>query len=1019
MIEVPPQEDTSRCRLVVLVTVLVVGDFAQPCAALLWIYCSAYAAILAASLFLDATLSLCALRGGILDTEPRKHVKYVIYIRLGVMIVEVCWLLFAIVWLILNYQSCPIEGVKEAILGMVVCNWVVVLTVMLTVWCVFDTAGRSWVKMKKYQRSMRESESRFQYKRSGNRARNWRQRKVLRAYQDSWDHRCRLLFCCIRNSDRSKNSFTDIARLLSDFFRDLDVVPSDVVAGLVLLRKFQKIERESNVNQRKNDTYEYLSGVPVTPRTKFLPLGDMQHYQHFQAVIHFMHYALAAYGWPMFLMTTSLVNFCKISQNISCLLCRSNPQVNGDNCCNCNYAALKGMLSKGQVVIVYATYHVDVAETPFFVAIDFSRNKIVVSIRGTLSMKDVITDLNAESETLPLNPPKEDWLGHKGMVHAAVYIRDKLIEENILNEAFTLAAQEKPQETFGLVLVGHSLGAGTASILAILLRQTYPDLQCFAYSPPGGLLSMPAVQYTKSFITSVVLGKDVVPRIGLYQMESLRADLINAIKRSKDPKWKTITCSVFCCGCAPMPTSAVELKADSATMQAYQLEKNAAREAAVHPSDNTIALTLHQPLYPPGSIIHVVRHHPSKTEQVLKKHDPVYQAIWANNTDFDEVLISPVMIQDHMPDKVLEALNKVITSLGPAKPQRSVNNNNNNSSGPSDIEHCHLLAGSSAATTPPAHRICLETSFTSNNHQSPKEDNESNHLPWEFISLVSPVFERRPELLHDEWMGLAPLATPESFSEVSSISSRAGSFSGLHKKRRHRAIKESHSVRFNENLNDITDFSTDVSELTGYNPDHKNNNILSRFFRRKRSHKESEREQETKSPSPPPPPPIEPIKLDESLTSTESSPLLSSLHLLTDQRLAEILGRPLTNNDSTSASSSFHSGQSLQELPATISSDSITVNAEVHQSPERRSALRSESSVGGDSLLEDIERSLNMSLSRAGSSARLSLSRTGSTAKLTEVEIDIGEPPPSSEVHPAGTKYMYPILLVGHGESSV
>lgn len=48
-----------------------------------------------------------------------------------------------------------------------------------------------------------------------------------------------------------QNSFTDIARLLSDFFRDLDVVPSDVVAGLVLLRKFQKIEREANVNQVK------------------------------------------------------------------------------------------------------------------------------------------------------------------------------------------------------------------------------------------------------------------------------------------------------------------------------------------------------------------------------------------------------------------------------------------------------------------------------------------------------------------------------------------------------------------------------------------------------------------------------------------------------------------------------------------------------------------------------------------------------------------------------------------------
>lgn len=658
--------------LIVLVTVLVVGNFQTECASLLRIYCLAYLVILVSSLVLEAALSLVSLRGSILDTEPRKHVRYIIYLRLGVMLVEVVWLSCAVTWLVMNYQTCPVEGVKEALLGMVVCNWVVILTVMLTVWCVFDTAGRSWVKMKKYQRSMKESESRFQYKRSGNRARNWRQRKVLRAYQDSWDHRCRLLFCCIRNSDRSKNSFTDIARLLSDFFRDLDVVPSDVVAGLVLLRKFQKIERESNVIQRKNDTYEYLSGVAVTSRTKFLPLGDMQHYQHFQAVIHFMHYALAAYGWPMFIMTTPVVNLCKLSQNLSCLLCQNNHRVNGDNCCGCNYAALKGMLSKGQAVIVYATYHVDVAETPFFVAIDFSRNKIVVSIRGTLSMKDVITDLNAESETLPLNPPKEDWLGHKGMVHAAVYIRDKLLEENILHEAYTLAAQEKPQETFGLVLVGHSLGAGTASILAILLRQTYPDLQCFAYSPPGGLLSMPAVQYTKSFITSVVLGKDVVPRIGLYQMESLRADLINAIKRSKDPKWKTITCSVFCCGCAPMPTSAVELKADSATMQAYQMEKNAAREAAVHPSDNTIALTLHQPLYPPGSIIHVVRHHPSKTEQVLKKHDPVYQAIWANNTDFDEVLISPVMIQDHMPDKVLEALNKVLQHHNKSKHRTAV-----------------------------------------------------------------------------------------------------------------------------------------------------------------------------------------------------------------------------------------------------------------------------------------------------------------------------------------------------------
>ena len=46
------------------------------------------------------------------------------------------------------------------------------------------------------------------------------------------------------------------------------------------------------------------------------------------------------------------------------------------------------------------------------------------------------------------------------------------------------------------------------------------------------------MEYTKSFVTSVVLGKDVVPRIGLHQLESLRHDLIYAIHKSTDPKVK-------------------------------------------------------------------------------------------------------------------------------------------------------------------------------------------------------------------------------------------------------------------------------------------------------------------------------------------------------------------------------------------------------------------------------------------------------------------------------------------------
>ncbi|XP_076163448.1 inactivation no afterpotential E isoform X1 [Ptiloglossa arizonensis] len=785
------------------------------CVLLLWEYVVGYLAIFVVSMVVEFSICFLATRGSILDTAARAPMQYVLYVRLFLLLVETGWLCAGVTWLIHYYQTCPVDQLRDVMLGLVVSNWCVLVSVMVTVWCTYDAAGRSWVKMKKYQRSMREAESRcgkLHYNRSGSRNRNWRQRKVIRAYQDSWDNRCRLLFCCMGNSDRSRNSFADIARLLSDFFRDLDVVPSDVVAGLVLLRKFQKVERELIVKQRKNDTYEFLSGVPVTPRTKFLSLTEDGDLGHFQSAIHYMHFALAAYGWPLFLFNHS-TGLCQLCARLrcGCFPCGGHDDeatVVEDNCCQCNYAALRKMVTVTEMEVIYATFHVDVGETPFFVALDYTRKKVVVSIRGTLSMKDVLTDLNAEGEVLPLSPPRDDWLGHKGMVQAAEYIRKKLLDEGIISRALDKDSSRGTQQ-FGLVLVGHSLGAGTAAILAILLKQDYPDLVCFSFAPPGGLLSMPAQQYSQEFITSVVVGKDVVPRIGLRQMESLRADLINAIKRSVDPKWKTIACSVMCCGCGSTPTSAANLEAGGCISE-YQRDKDLARSQTVVPSDSSIALTLHRPLYPPGRIIHVVRHHPNKGEQkyesrwrqMLNKREPVYQALWAGPCDFDEVLISPVMIQDHMPDNMLKALNKVVTTLGPAKPQRLVSGHASSTEASEarevveiqemeiEQEMRALLSSSSPvkshpsnlAGTPP-HKLCLETSFTS--LQSPSEfpqvgrelSVDSRGIPWEYVSLASELLntprtdECKLSSRRCDWddnARTAPLATPETLSEASS-----------------------------------------------------------------------------------------------------------------------------------------------------------------------------------------------------------------------------------------------------------
>ena len=55
-------------------------------------------------------------------------------------------------------------------------------------------------------------------------------------------------------------------------------------------------------------------------------------------------------------------------------------------------------------------------------------------------------------------------------------------------------------QNYKLVITGQSLGAGAAAILALLLKQEpqYKDiLQCFAFSPPGGLMRYMYLELTQ------------------------------------------------------------------------------------------------------------------------------------------------------------------------------------------------------------------------------------------------------------------------------------------------------------------------------------------------------------------------------------------------------------------------------------------------------------------------------------------------------------------------------------------
>jgi hypothetical protein len=48
---------------------------------------------------------------------------------------------------------------------------------------------------------------------------------------------------------------------------------------------------------------------------------------------------------------------------------------------------LKQSIGRVDHEVIFASFHVDVSETPFFVSIDYDHQSVVVSIRGTISMK--------------------------------------------------------------------------------------------------------------------------------------------------------------------------------------------------------------------------------------------------------------------------------------------------------------------------------------------------------------------------------------------------------------------------------------------------------------------------------------------------------------------------------------------------------------------------------------------------------------------------------------------------------
>lgn len=580
-------------------------------------------------------LTLCAIvyisaRGTIMNPGPRRSMPALVYVRALLYIPEFVWACLGSVWVSDNSGCKPAE--VGLVVGAVVASWIIFISMVVGVVVVFDPLGSLRTPAVTGGhfglRNLESSESSQLF---------YRARSVAVRV---WETRLRLLCCCLPQDDNHRAAFSSIAQLFTGFFSDTDLVPSDIAAGLALLHQ------EQDKMQQCRNPEDVPSHSPSSPIMNDLEL-------ELENAAHYMQFAVAAYGWPIFIYSNPFTGLCKLSGDCCYSRNAEDDLVGGDNL-GCQFSAVLQMTGLQYRDFIHISFHNQIYEIPFFVALDHKREAVLVAVRGTLSLKDVLTDLSAECENLPVDGVSGACYAHKGISQAAGYIYKKLVNDGILSQAFNVAPEYK------LVITGHSLGAGTASLLAALLHSDYPTLKCYAFSPPGGLMSKALADYSKQFVVSVVLGKDLVPRLSIPNMEDLKKRILKMVSNCNKPKYKILLhgCWYELFGGSPddFPTEMDNRREEELSRPLLGEESLLVQGSTSYQSlssDDSPSHLTHLPLYLPGRIMYITEVGPSRR---LCFSQVRYTAEWASSTSFHSVLISPHMLTDHMPDVVLRAL---------------------------------------------------------------------------------------------------------------------------------------------------------------------------------------------------------------------------------------------------------------------------------------------------------------------------------------------------------------------------
>ena len=185
---------------------------------------------------------------------------------------------------------------------------------------------------------------------------------------------------------------------------------------------------------------------------------------------------------------------------------------------------------------------------------------LVISIRGTADMEDVLTDAHAfEGCVLPEdvglkrdNPVGKRGCGwaHYGVLQATREVYKELMGKKGEPGLLPNLMSTPTYSDWGLRIVGQSLGSAVASLLTLRLRKHYPNIHCFAYNPwpvvDETLIESIGENVCKSLVTQIVYNEDIVSRLTFPNVMKLHDRVCSEIIEIQQNPWKGENC-LLCC----------------------------------------------------------------------------------------------------------------------------------------------------------------------------------------------------------------------------------------------------------------------------------------------------------------------------------------------------------------------------------------------------------------------------------------------------------------------------------------